>query len=109
MKQIERIRKMEQCLDEATEALETLSAALDKYCQARGAVAAVGDYYGSEDWKHDYSDDEAGRLPRNLKRGVLSEDAAWDMLTLEHDVRKRMRKLLEETGEEEKCDDVKHK
>ena len=97
---------MEQCLDKASTAVQALSAALDKYLEARGAVAAISDYYGSEDWKRDFSDDEAGRLPKNLKRGVLSEDAAWNMLTLEHDVRRRMKELLEETEEKEQRDAI---
>ena len=31
-------------------------------------------------WRQDYEADEAGALPENLKRGVLSQDALYDLL-----------------------------
>ncbi len=40
----------------------------------------LDDYYGSY-WMKDFEADEAGRLPEDLKRGVLSEDALYDLLT----------------------------
>ena len=36
--------------------------------------------YSGDDWKRDFADDEAGRLPNDLKRGVLSEDGIYDLL-----------------------------
>lgn len=80
MDQIERIRQMEQMLDQTAAAASQLEAALDQYEQAQEAVRQLSAYYGSEDWKKDYADDEAGLLPSDLKRGVLSEDAAWNVL-----------------------------
>ncbi|MBQ3516767.1 MAG: DUF4298 domain-containing protein, partial [Lachnospiraceae bacterium] len=38
-------------------------------------------YYGSDIWRKDYEDDESGKLPADLKRGVLSEDAVYHLLT----------------------------
>ena len=37
-------------------------------------------YYESEQWKNDYSADERGELPADLKRGVLSEDGVYNLL-----------------------------
>ncbi|WP_091869919.1 DUF4298 domain-containing protein [Butyrivibrio sp. INlla16] len=37
-------------------------------------------YYSSQDWKDDFALDEAGKLPADLKRGVLSEDGIYNML-----------------------------
>ena len=37
-------------------------------------------YYTSDEWKRDLADDEAGLLPKNLKRGVLSEDGIYNLL-----------------------------
>ena len=36
---------------------------------------------GSELWKLDFAADEAGNLPPDLKRGILSEDGIWNLLT----------------------------
>ena len=45
-----------------------------------GALRILAEYYGSDEWKQDFADDEAGRLPKDLKRGVLSEDGLWNLL-----------------------------
>jgi hypothetical protein len=44
-------------------------------------AAALAAYYESGDWRRDFEDDEAGRLPPDLKRGVLSEDAVYNALS----------------------------
>ena len=38
------------------------------------------DYYTSGQWLKDYEADEQGLLPDDLKRGVLSQDALYDIL-----------------------------
>ena len=43
-------------------------------------IAALSGYYGSQEWRKDFEDDEAGLLPEDLKRGVLSEDGLWNLL-----------------------------
>ena len=79
--QIARIRKMERRLNSATAAVKRLEAALDKWEAAQEAIAALDEYYGSDLWRQDFADDEAGLLPADLKRGVLSEDGIWNLLT----------------------------
>ena len=79
--QIARIRKMERRLDRALAAVKRLSAALDKWEETQDDIAALNEYYGSGDWRKDFEDDEAGLLPAELKRGVLSEDGIWNLLT----------------------------
>ena len=44
------------------------------------ALKSLSDYYGSPEWKRDFAADEAGLLPKELKRGVLSEDGIYDLL-----------------------------
>ena len=80
-KQIARIRQMERRLDKALAAVKRLTAALDKYEAVLVDIMALDEYYGSELWRQDLADDEAGRLPEGLKRGVLSEDGIWNLLT----------------------------
>ncbi len=80
MEQKERIARMERQLEVASRAVKGLAAALDDYEAAREALRELEAYYGSEEWKQDFADDEAGRLPHSLKRGVLSEDALWNLL-----------------------------
>lgn len=81
MEQIERIKQMELRMQRAAKAVTELSAALDNYESVQEDIAELDNYYGSEMWKQDYADDEAGRLPADLKRGVLSEDGIWNLLS----------------------------
>ena len=80
MTQTERIKTMEQRLDKASAAVMQLSAAFDGYVAAQEAIRELNAYYGSDEWKQDLADDEAGLLPREMKRGVLSEDSIWNLL-----------------------------
>ena len=89
--QLQRIRKMERHLVRAASALKRLSSALDKYEEAKADIAALASYYGSDEWKQDFADDEAGRLPKNLKRGVLSEDGIWNLLEEHRELQERMK------------------
>ena len=80
MKQIERIKQMELRMERAATAVMELSAALDKYETAQEDIKVLSDYYGSKGWKQDFADEEEGKLPADLKRGVLSEDGIWNLL-----------------------------
>ena len=98
MKQTERIKEMERRLDDAKAALDALAAALDGYEEALPWLRELEDYYGSGDWLRDFEADEAGLLPAGLKRGVLSEDALYDLLTDRDVLLRRMRTLTGETA-----------
>ena len=71
---------MERRLDRASAAVKHLMAALERYEAVKPDIAALDEYYGSEVWRKDFADDEKGLLPDGLKRGVLSEDAIWNLL-----------------------------
>ena len=44
-------------------------------------------------WRKDYEADEAGTLPAGLKRGVLSQDALYDLLCEDRALLRRMAEL----------------
>ena len=52
-------------------------------------VAELSKYYGSELWKLDFAADETGNLPPNLKRGELSEDGVWNLLSDYREIQKK--------------------
>lgn len=83
---------MEHRLDAISEATVALSEALDRYIALQDDVEQLDRYYGSEEWRTDLDADTAGRLPRDQKRGVLSEDAAWNALA---EVRELNQRLVE--------------
>ncbi len=71
---------MERHLERISHAVIQLSTLIDEYDDVREAAQNLDDYYGSDDWKEDFAADEAGLLPAGMKRGVLSEDAIWNVL-----------------------------
>ena len=77
--QIERIKWMEQRFNKALAAIKDRSA--DSLKAVKEDVAELSKYYGSELWKLDLAADEAGKLPPDLKRGILSEDGIWNLLS----------------------------
>ena len=79
---------MERQLDLLLAALHAMDEALDGLAKVHDAAQALSDYYGSAEWRKDFADDEAGRLPENLKRGVLSEDTIWNALQEYHEIQK---------------------
>ena len=85
--EIERIKWMEQRFNNALAAIKDDSAALLK--AIKEDVAELSKYYGSELWKLDFAADEAGNLPPDLKRGVLSEDGIWNLLSDYRDIQKK--------------------
>ena len=94
MKQIERIKRMESTLDVSERAVKALSEALEQYEAAQASLKKLSDYYGSTLWMKDYEDDEAGKLPEDLKRGVLSEDTVYNLLIDHHDLVLRMSRAV---------------
>ena len=85
--QIERIKWMEQRFNKALAAFKDKSA--DSLKSVKEDVAELSKYYGSELWKQDFAADEAGNLPPNLKRGVLSEDGIWNLLSDYREIQKK--------------------
>lgn len=95
MNRIERIKRMEQQFDHASQAVMKLSAALDDFEAAQEAICQLAAYYDSDEWKQDFAADEQGQLPRELKRGILSEDGIWNLLEDHREVKRRMQDFLD--------------
>ena len=81
MEQIERIQHFEMLLDRVAPVLGNLTEALDAFDGIQDDVKELAAYYEDDDWREDFEADEAGRLPKDLKRGVLSEDGIYDVLS----------------------------
>ena len=95
--QIERIKIMEERLRRAEKAVGRLAAALDEYEAIREDIGELDRYYGSREWRRDLEDDEAGRIPKDLPRGVLSEDEIYNLMADERELLDLMRELSTDT------------
>ena len=74
---IQRIRHFEQLLTESEIILSKPDLSSEDQAVLRRNITALSFYYESAEWKQDYAADEAGLLPKRLKRGVLSEDGIY--------------------------------
>ena len=77
---LERIERMEQLFDSLRAAMEAGPKALRTEAFRNGTALLIRYYEGGQ-WLRDHMLDEQGLLPRDMKRGVLSQDGVYDLLT----------------------------
>ena len=86
---IKRVTEMEGIYDQALKIMDNAENSPEELLKFQPELMRLADYYSSQDWKDDFALDEEGKLPQNLKRGVLSEDGVYNLLD-------RNKELLEE-------------
>ena len=74
----ERIVKNEERLNSALSSIKKLEDALNEFKSNKKNIDLLNKYYGSKDWFIDKENFELGKY-KNLKAGVLSEDAVWNL------------------------------
>ena len=79
-KAVKRIEEMEQVLDRACSVIADLEKNIAELESLQPDIQKLEAYYTGKDWKADLKLDEQGKLPKDLKRGVLSEDGIYDLL-----------------------------
>jgi len=77
---IRRVQRMEIYLDALQQALCTAPHLLADG-PLEEMLRALTAYYEDGRWRADFEADEKGLLPHDLKRGVLSEDTVYNLLT----------------------------
>lgn len=76
-----RIKKMEQLYDDVLAAVHAgQNSFVEDEC-TREKIQELADYYDNGLWLQDYECDERGELPDDLKRGVLSQDGVYNLLS----------------------------
>ena len=93
MERIQRIKAMEEKFDALSAAVTELQKAIDDYEAALPLLQELTDYYTNGQWLADYEADEAGLLPPELKRGVLSQDGMDDLLTKLQELQEQAKKM----------------
>ena len=78
---IDRIMHMEKCFDELLDAQKLGIESIFTNNRLKKRYDTVKEYYENGLWLQDYEADECGELPADLKRGVLSQDALYDLLS----------------------------
>lgn len=80
MERLERIKHYEAIFDEVSAKVEKLNLALDEFEAIMPMLEELETYYASKTYRDDYDADEAGLIPKDLKRGILSEDGIYNLL-----------------------------
>ena len=89
MTRLERIARYEQMLDRAEQAARQMEEAQRACAEVQEDLKQLEQYYTGDEWKEDFQADEAGLLPADLKRGVLSEDGIDSVLERFRELRGR--------------------
>ena len=77
---VKRIEHMEKTFDEVSAAVKSQANFLqDEVLQRK--ITLLTQYLESGQWMRDFRLDEKGELPKDLKRGILSEDGLYDLLS----------------------------
>lgn len=77
---VRRISRMEEYYETLCNAFESNREAIEKDASLQLILHELTVYYENGQWLADYEADEHGELPSDLKRGVLSQDALYNLL-----------------------------
>lgn len=80
MEREERIKKMEEVLDHSAELVEKTERILRELEEYKKEYYKLVNYYYSEDWRKDVEAYNQNLISQDLKCGVLTEDAIYDLI-----------------------------
>ena len=87
---VKRIKEMEQILEESIEIFVNVNKSLDELEKNMKKYNKLDKYYSSENWFIDEEAYREGKLPEDLKCGVLSEDLAYNLFIENNNIAIRM-------------------
>lgn len=72
---------MEERYNRVRKAVDAMYDALEDYMQVQEDIHILDQYDESGQWLKDFEADERGEIPASAPRGILSEDALYNLLT----------------------------
>ncbi len=100
MKREKRIEEMEMIFDESRIIIDELNKAINKYKNNENRLYKLFNYYESTRWLNDFEAYEKGKIAKDIKVGILSEDAIYDLLIEHSDLLKDLAKIITRALEE---------
>ena len=91
---IERVKKMESKLDNVTPKINAFEQSLNNMNSVYEDMKILSEYL-SKEWKKDYEADEEGKIPKDLKRGVLGQDTLYNLFEKYYEIADNMKELAE--------------
>lgn len=95
---IERIKSNEDKLDKIKLVVNNLERAINDFETIKPLIKDINKYYGSKEWFNDKENLEKGKI-KNIKSGILSEDAVWNLIEKISELNNTMNKIKEEIWE----------
>lgn len=86
MQEYKHIKVHEETLDFYEEKVKELRVMIDSLDDKFQAYQDLVSYYYSDSWTLDFDDDARDLIPKDLKRGVLSEDGIYNVLSEVNDL-----------------------
>lgn len=90
---IDRITKNEERLNKLLLNVSSLEKDIDLLKSNKKDLKLLNKYYGSKNWFKDKEAYESGKLS-NIKAGVLSEDAVWNLLEKINEIKETINNML---------------
>lgn len=98
---IARLRKMEDDFNLVREVIDALQDAVEDFDAVQRRIKRLTEYQESGEWLKDFEADERGEFPKDMPRGVLSEDGLDNLLSDIAAVHARMSALVEEPADDD--------
>ncbi|MGI6259022.1 MAG: DUF4298 domain-containing protein [Anaerolineaceae bacterium] len=81
---------METILDDHQALIDQLEALLKAFSEHQKEYRQLADYYSSQQFLTDFDEANSPDFPKDIKCGVLSEDAVFNLLTENHQIALQM-------------------
>ena len=94
-KLIERVRAMEEDFNVVRDIMNEMEMAVSRFESLQERIGHLSGYLEDGQFLKDFEADERGELPKDMPRGVLSEDALYELLEDVSEMRSRLKVLVE--------------
>lgn len=85
VERLTKIEEMERILNEANNLMNKMEQLQQEWKAIFPKIRELENYYADE-WQDDYNADERGEIPAEMIRGVLSEDAVYNLLIAHREI-----------------------
>lgn len=92
-KLIERVRVMEEDFNVVRDIMNEMEVAISRFESVQERIEHLSNYLENGQFLKDFEADERGELPTDMPRGVLSEDALYDLLEDVTEMRSRLKAI----------------
>ena len=98
-KLIDRVRNMEEDFNVVRDIMNEMDMAISRFESVQERIEHLSNYLENGQFLKDFEADERGELPKDMPRGVLSEDALYDLLEDVTEMRSRLKAIVDPSSD----------